>query len=90
MTFKVPAGLSSILVTRPFDQAQNQIMDSHQDPPSSTDGHASGIFVKSHIAPVMQTRFDQPMLTPERRTFAGEAWCLARLVMPYSISELVL
>lgn len=53
--------------------SQNQIMNRGQDPSGRADGHAGSIFVKSHIPSIMQSGFDQPMLTPDAQDFRGRS-----------------
>ena len=69
MAFKITTGLSSVIIASPFDQTQDEVMDCGKDPSSRTDGHTGMIFMESHIAAIMQTGFDQPMLPPDAEYF---------------------
>ncbi len=69
VTFKMTTGFGSVLMTRAFDQTDNQVMNSRQDPSSSADCHAGIVFVESDISTVVQARFYQPMCTSDLEHF---------------------
>jgi hypothetical protein len=71
MAIEVTAGFGSILESGPFDQGDDQIMNSGQDTACCTDGHASGIFMKRNIATVMQTSLYQPMTSSDAKELGG-------------------
>ena len=75
MTGKPATSFGSVGISSSFDQGDHQVMDGSHNTTDSCFGHTSSIFLEGYITAIVESSFDEPMLTSIMKQVRWRSLC---------------